>query len=191
MILSLPFKQLSRKVIFINSSPKQERVTVLKPTCQLEKMDKDSDDIYMTSLIDMYTARSDSLENICLAEFAANYTTRSENNLEDGETNDTLPPFEDQQTSLLRVQLKNNLGSMYKHSREAIIHFHRFNHEKEAYSLYRSKLMLYLPWTDENVDFLEEYPDFRSHYEDKHDVIWPMSGITAKIPLSSVRQWMT
>ena len=44
-ILSLPLKQLSRKVIFINSSPKQERVTMLKPTYQLEKIDNDSDDI--------------------------------------------------------------------------------------------------------------------------------------------------
>ena len=50
-IRSLPL--LSRKFIFINSSPKQERVTMLKPTtCQMEKIDKDSDDIYMTSLID-------------------------------------------------------------------------------------------------------------------------------------------
>ena len=39
-ILSLPLKQLSRKVIFINSSPKQERVTMLKPTYQLEKLIK-------------------------------------------------------------------------------------------------------------------------------------------------------
>ena len=108
---------------------------------------------------------------MCLAVFAANYTTRSGNNLEDGETNDTLPPSEDHQTSLLRVQLKNNMGSMYKRSREAIIRFHRFNHEKEADKLYRSKLMLYLPWRDEDVDLLGEYPDFRSHYEDEHDVI--------------------
>ena len=125
----------------------------------------------MTSLIDRYSARPDSLENMCLAKFAANYTTRSGNNLEDGETNDTLPPSEDQQTSLLQVQPKNNMGSMYKRSREAIIRFHRLNHEKEADKLYRSKLMLYLPWRNEDVDLLGEYPDFRSHYEDKDDVI--------------------
>ena len=178
-ILSLPL--LSRKFIFINSSPKQERVTMLKPTtCQLEKIDKDADDIYMTSLIDRYSARPDS----CAWQSLLPITPRSGNNLEDGETNDTLPPSEDQQTSLLRVQLKNNMGSMYKRSREAIIRFHRFNHEKEADKLYRSKLMLYLPWKDEDidllgeypdfredVDLLGEYPDFRSHYEDKHDVI--------------------
>ena len=164
---------------------------MLKPTYQLEKIDNDSDDIYMTSLIDRYSARPDTLENMCLAEFAANYTTRSGNNLEDGETNDTLPPSEDQQTSLLRVQLKNNMGSMYKRSREAIIRFHRFNHEKEADKLYRSKLMLYLPWTDEDVDLLGEYLTSVVIMKTNMMLFWPMNGSTVKIPLSSVRQWMT
>ena len=31
--------------------------------------------------------------------------------------------------------------------------------------------MLYLPWREESSDLLREYPDFRTHYEDKHDVI--------------------
>ena len=68
------------------------------------------------------------------------------------------------------MKLKNNLGSMYKRGREAIIRFHRFNHEKEAEKLYRSKLMLYLQWRDESADLLGDL-DFRSHYEDKHTVI--------------------
>ena len=60
---------------------------------------------------------------------------------------------------------------MYKRSQEAIIRFHRFNREKEAEKLYRSKLMLYLPWRYESSDLLRENPDFCTHYEDKHDVI--------------------
>ena len=138
-ILSLP---LSRKVVFINSSPKEERVSMLKSVCQLEKMDKESEDIYQTSLIDRYAARPDSLENLCLADFAANYITRSTHDNEDRDTNDALPPAEDQQNSLSRITLKNNLGSMYKRSQESIIRFHRFNREKEAEKLYRSKIML-------------------------------------------------
>ena len=54
-ILSLPLKQLSRKVVSINSSPKEERVSMLKSVCQLEKMDKESEDIYQTSLIECQT----------------------------------------------------------------------------------------------------------------------------------------
>ena len=76
-ILSLPLKMLSRKVVFVNTSPKEDRVSLLKPVCQLENMDDESEDIYQTSLIDRYAARPDSLSNICLAEFAAHYATRS------------------------------------------------------------------------------------------------------------------
>ena len=66
-----------------------------------------------------------------------------------------------------RIQLKNGLGYMYKRRQEAIIRFHRFNYEKEASKVYRSKLMLYLPWRNENADLFGGYPDFRSHYEVK------------------------
>ena len=35
--------------------------------------------------------------------------------------------------------------------------------------MYRSKVMLYIPWKDESFDLLGGYMDFRSHYEDKID----------------------
>ena len=118
------------------------------------------------SVIDRYAARPDFLENMCLAEFVANFTTRSGMGLEDEKTNDVIPSSEDQEYSHSCIKLKNNLGSMYKHNREAIIRFHRFNHEKESEKLYRSKLMLYLPWREESVDLIGEYPNFHSRYED-------------------------
>ena len=37
--------------------------------------------------------------------------------------------------------------------------------------VYRSKIILYLPWRDENSDLLGGYMDFRSRYEDKKDDI--------------------
>jgi hypothetical protein len=52
-ILSLPLKQLSRKVIFVNTDAKEERVSLLKPINHIQHMDEDSEDIYQTSLIDM------------------------------------------------------------------------------------------------------------------------------------------
>ena len=94
-----------------------------------------------------------------------------ERSLKIRDTNDTLPPCEDQDKSHSRVKLKNNLGSKNKRSREAVIRFHRLNREKEAEKEHRSKLMLYLPWRDERVDLLGRYPDFRSHYEDKCAII--------------------
>ena len=51
------------------------------------------------------------------------------------------------------------------------IPFHWFNQETEPSKVYRSKIMLYLAWRDENSDLLGGYMDFQSHYDDKKDDI--------------------
>ena len=138
--------------MFINTASKEDRVSLLKPICQIEGMDDESEDIFQTSLIDRYAKRPHSLSDICLAEFAANCTTQSRQELQDGDTGDAIPPPEvEDNTKCQRIQLNNNLGHMYKRRKEAIIRFHRFNREKEASVVYRSKLMLYLPWRNENT----------------------------------------
>ena len=69
---------------------------MLKPTRQLNQMEDESENIYLTSLIDRYAARPDSLDNLCLAEFAANYSyTASGGGDEDVETYDVLPSPEE------------------------------------------------------------------------------------------------
>ena len=60
---------------------------------------------------------------------------------------------------------------MYKQRREAVIRLHRYNHEKEADKLYRTKLMLYTPWRNEDMDLLSDYPDHRTHYDNRSDLI--------------------
>ena len=115
----------------------------------------------------MHAAGPDQLNHMCLAEFAANYTTRSRQEVPEDETSDVSPRAEDGESRRSEsIKLKNDLGRMYKRRREAIIRFHRFNQEKEPSKVYRSKIMLYFPWRDENSDLLGGYMDFRSHYED-------------------------
>ena len=97
---------------------------------------------------------------MCLAEFAANYTTRSGQEVPEDETSDVLPRAEDGESRRSEsIKLKNDHGRMYKRRREAIIRFHRFNQEKEPSKVYKSKIM---PWRDENSDLLGGYMDFRS-----------------------------
>ena len=92
-------------------------------------MDKDSEDIYQTNLIDRYAARTDHLNDMCLAEFAANYTTRSGQELFNDSTV-ALPTAEDEKSGRCEsIKLHDDLGRMYKRRREAIIRFHRFNQE--------------------------------------------------------------
>ena len=53
-ILSLPMKQLSRSVVFVDTNPKNERIAVLKNTQELEQLEDDDVDIFQKSLIDRY-----------------------------------------------------------------------------------------------------------------------------------------
>ena len=163
---------MSRKVIFINTAAKEDRISLLKPINQIQDIAEDSEDIYQTSLIDRYAARPDQLNDMCLAEFAANYTTCSGQELQEDETSDVLLTTEDGNSGKCEsIKLKNNLGRMYKRKREAVIRFHRFNQEKEPSKVYRSKIMLYVPWRNESSDLPGGYMNFRSHYEDKIDDI--------------------
>ncbi len=69
--------------------------------------------------IDRYQHRPDSLNNMCLAEFAANYVTSYQSN---DDNNDVLPQS-DSDTSSVTITLTNGFGKMHKRKREAVIRF--------------------------------------------------------------------
>lgn len=73
--------------------------------------------------------------------------------------------FQQQKNKMQDVSIFNlegNLGAMYKRQREAVIRFHRFNLSKEPEKVYRSKLMLYLPWRNEDVNIIGGYTSFKA-----------------------------
>ena len=72
---------------------------------------------------------------------------------------------EDATSSARKIKLVDNFGMMHKCSREAIVRFHQRNKEKNPNDFFRTKLMLYLPWTNECTDLLGGYRDYISHYQ--------------------------
>ena len=42
-MLSIPMKQLSRSVVFVDTNPKHERIAVLKNTAAIEQLEDDDD----------------------------------------------------------------------------------------------------------------------------------------------------
>jgi len=50
-VLSLPVKQLSRAVVFVDTKPKSERIVVLKDSVTLSQLEDDDTDVFQTSLI--------------------------------------------------------------------------------------------------------------------------------------------
>ncbi|XP_078660053.1 uncharacterized protein LOC144904785 [Branchiostoma floridae x Branchiostoma belcheri] len=178
-LLSLPLKRASRKVVFVNTAPKDKRVSMLKPRSVLDAMDDEDDNIFCTSPLDRYVCRPNVLEKMSLAEFSATYTTggsylpddhipdvldgRDENGAADneGSNQDDMYPAV--------ITLQNNLGTMRKRKKHCIIRFHK--ERKDGEDKYRNLLMLYLPWRNEEVDIKATFPSFKEHYEHVIDTI--------------------
>ncbi|CAB4033060.1 ATP-dependent DNA helicase PIF1 [Paramuricea clavata] len=71
IVLGLAMRKCSRQIVFINISPPEERVRLLKPLQEINKMDE----IYASGLIKRYIKRPASLENVSLANWAAWYNS--------------------------------------------------------------------------------------------------------------------
>ena len=79
-ILSLPMKQLSRSVVFVDTNPKNEGIAVLKDSASLSRLEENDTKVFQKSLIDRYKHRPQHLSSMCLAEFAASYVLKYERN---------------------------------------------------------------------------------------------------------------
>ena len=165
-ILSIPMKQLSRSVVFVDTNPKNERIAVLKNSQALEQLDDDDVDVFQKSLIDRYQHRPQDIQSMCLAEFAATYVT----NYQKEDDGDALPPVESETTSS-RITLTGGFGKMNKRKREAVIRFRRYNKDAEPSNWFRAKLMLYLPWYDEDTDLLGGCSTYEEHYHHVYSTV--------------------
>ena len=83
--------------------------------------------VFQKSLIDRHQHRPQQLQSMCLAEFAATYTTDYR---QDNDSSDVLPPSDSDVTSSC-IKLTDNFGTMRKHKREAVIRFHKYNTDAE------------------------------------------------------------
>ena len=179
-LLSLNSKRQSRKVVFINTDPKSERISMTKPLSAIQSLEDDDEDLYLTSLVDRYAARPDCLENTCLAEFAANYSANIRSEYDNKGNEHTPNSFEDKYNDKRQnlIHLKNGLGTMHKRRQEVIIRFHKYNVEKESEKYYRGKLMLYVPWRKEDDDILGDSEAYIEQYRLKLNEVTMMKQNT-------------
>ena len=63
----------SRKIVLVMTSMKDEHVSLPKPQSQLAQLHDHDEDVSATCLIASFAARPVSLQNMCLATFAATY----------------------------------------------------------------------------------------------------------------------
>ncbi|KAF0747465.1 ATP-dependent DNA helicase, partial [Aphis craccivora] len=135
--LSMKQCNTSTGYIFINTSHPEKRTRMLKPIAIRGEMDPQSDDIFYDGLIEHYSCRPNSLEDITLAEFGANYEVRAETNY-----------------SIDSTLIGKPNKCIHKRKIRKIIRYLRFNVDKNEQDFYRENVMLFLPWRDETVDLL-------------------------------------
>ena len=161
-ILSLPMKQLSRSVAFVDTNPKPERIAVLKDKSSLKDLNDDDTDVFQKSLIDRYEHRPLELQSMCLAEFAATFATKYQT--QDADTDNDVLPHTNVDSTSSQITLTDNYGKMNRRRKEAVIRFRTFNKDSDSSNWFRAKLMLYFPWFNESTDLLGGYSTYEEHY---------------------------
>ena len=181
-LLSIPMKQLSRSVVFVDTNPKNERIAVLKSNESLSQLDDSDTNVFQKSLIDRYQHRPRQFQSMCLAEFAAKYVVKYER--DDGEC-DALPASESDTTST-QITLTDGFGKMNKRRVEAVIRFRKYNKETDPSNWYRAKLMLYYPWYNEQTDLLGGYSSYAEHYRHVSTDVYANESMYTKADIEDV-----
>lgn len=124
--LSLPLWKNSRKTIFINIHPTQERIQMLKSKTELNALNSDSDDIFMEDIFTKYSKRPLSMESVCLASFASTYTASNVNDIDNDDEDEEIQNYRTRQKS-------------------AIIRYRRYKLVQDPVNFFRENVLLFLP----------------------------------------------
>lgn len=143
---------MSRRVVFVDSNQRENRVCLSKPYEEIECKEDDDKDIFFTSVHDKYSSRPKNLECMCLAEFTTNYRSLSQQRVDDHLHDDEAEDEDFSTEPGSVIKLEDGRGFLCKRQQPAILRYHRFNIEKEEDKHFYSKLLLYLPWRNEERD---------------------------------------
>ena len=149
--------------IFVNTNLPEKRIRVAKSQQELDDLDDESTDIFKSNIVERYAIRPQSItsvDNLCLAEFAAYYYKDYRKDSE--ETSDAQPEIltdqvievqqnsSDPELSLPnKIRLMNTNEMMKCRKVRSVIRYHKPNKTKQPELYFHHLLMLYLPWRNE------------------------------------------
>ncbi|XP_062570615.1 uncharacterized protein LOC134232646, partial [Saccostrea cucullata] len=172
LILQMPLTQASREVVFINTSPPEDRVFLLKHQDELNELPKDSTDIKADSMIQRYARRPKLLENWCLAdvvsELEVTFPKEIRKDIQE-EVNDDNPEDNSQETFTdqdVLVHLKNGI-KIRRRKNKRVIRYVGYSQKTNSEQYYRERILLFLPWRNENADLLGSHQTYEQHYREK------------------------
>ena len=185
IILQLPMRKSSRQVVFINTSPPENRVHLLKPLQEINEMEDDSDEIYAFGLVKRYTKRPSSLEHVSLADWAAWYDQcgkpyvkpNRELDIDDlpleTECNDDNDDDDDDDADGDEGEKRKEtyVNKNKKRSKARIIRSVCFNKQVDSEKQYRELIMLFTSWRNEKTDLLGSCLSYQEYYMQVKDII--------------------
>ena len=193
LVLQMPLRRSSREFQFINTFNPEERTFLLKSMDKLQELPDSSEDIESDNLIKRYQRRPKQLEELCLADFAAWYTIKSNcdkqntsqvehtSQVKTSTSDDCLPEndFDDNvdddltndKTELCEeYELKGGL-KLVKRQKSKIMRSVRFNKNKDPENYSREQLMLYTPWRNESKDLMKNCKSYQERYEQLKNIV--------------------
>ena len=75
-LCGLPLRSSNQTVQFLATCTRDKRTLMLKTPLQLQELDDDDYNVYLTNVIGNYPARQTSIEDLSLAEFVSEYALR-------------------------------------------------------------------------------------------------------------------
>ena len=172
LLLELSLTESTRSVIFINTSPPEQRAVFIKDKEELQKLSKNSTDIMKSNDVKRYTIRPKQLEHLCLAEFISKWKIIFTDRNEEIDI-ETYSEIEEYESSSKRNLTSIEKGPMTFKERgtAAVIRFVNFNKDTDTENYYREQIMLYLPYRNENTDILSTYSTYKDHYISQQNTI--------------------
>ena len=175
IVLQLPMRKSSRQVIFINTTPPEERVQLLKPMNEIEEMDDDSEEVHCSGLLNRYKQRPASFENISLADWAALYDSCQKPFMKKSKSTDldnlpleTIDDDENNDDELFDCAKESTQvgkpGNPKQHLKPRIIRSVWFNVKSQSEKHYRELIMLFTSWRNEETDLMGNSSSYQEYY---------------------------
>ncbi len=174
-LLSMQVSRGSRSHAFINTGEIDKRVKIVKDEKELNKLAATSTEICKTGLLEHYINRPNVFNELCLADFTANFdyfskrpNKRSLNKDNNTELNDDENVIDSYKCGEY-FELRNNDGYIVARNRPKIIRYRRYNLKQDEQNYYREQCMLYVPWINEDCELIN--CDIRKKFIDNKEII--------------------
>ncbi|VDI06331.1 Hypothetical predicted protein [Mytilus galloprovincialis] len=184
LTLQMPLTKATRQVVFINTSPPDKRIFLLKQTSALEKLSPDSVDIESGNDIKRYSKRPGTLENWCLADYISQLEVKFPKKISDNEGDNAIDTdhekeasdtendenFETSISNKVKITMKNGI-TIRQLKTCKVIRYVRFNKKTDPENFYRERLMLFYPWRNELMDLKNGFETYQQMYQTVRRII--------------------